>query len=475
MTGTDERRPARALVLTTVAVAVLGIGILSAVATVPASPAAAPHAGVSSISVAAAHTSSAFCAAPTGPTAGTTDYLTNTGAAAVPTTMTTVEDGGGQPATQTFAVPAGATLAVNPELGLPPGSHATAFTFGGGGVAVSQAVWGSFGWGMAPCATTVSDQWLFPSGSTAGGDNLDVALFNPTASAAMVDISFLTPGGPLTPQPYQGVVVGPGQLVDEGLGAYAQDLPQVATVVSVVSGALVADELAQWPTAPPTGLSLQLGATGPSTEWRFGATTTTSGGTVGFDVANPSPNPVSVTFSATLPSATVVPRTVTVPASSTATFTPSSTPGWPQQAPYAVAVRATGPVVVGRSVAAASGASGAGRGLTLGVPGAAVRWLVPGPGISTAPATAGGTAIRSISVVDPGSAAVPVTISPVGRPGVLARFVVAPGQLATLARSQLAGSVPFVVSASAPVVVEEDDGPTGAPGVVAWSGLPFAG
>jgi hypothetical protein len=468
----DDRRPARILVLAVVGAVVVGVGVLSAVLGVPAAPAPAPAPSPSAVAPAAAHTASTYCAAPTGASNGTTDYLTNTTAAGLSVTMTTAEETG-PTAPRVFDVPPRGTVAVNPQQGLPPGSRGTTFAVPGGGVAVSQAIWGSLGWGMSACASSVADHWIFPSGSTAQGNSLDLALYNPTASTAMADISFLTSGGLLTPQPFQGIAVGPGQLVDEALGAYAQNLTEVATVVSVESGALVAEELSQW--SSPTGQSLQLGATRAATVWRFGATPATPGGAVTFDVANPSPDPVTVTFTAALPSATVVPRAISVAGSSTATFTPSSTPGWPRQSAYSVTVESDAPVVVGRTVAAPSGAPSPGQGVTLGVAQPAARWLVPGPGIPSAPATTGGSQIRSLSVANPEAVPVHVVVTSLAHPGTLAALTVAPGQLAPLSGSQLSAAAPLVVSGDSPVVVEEDDAPTGAPGVVAWAGMPFLG
>ncbi len=365
---------------------------------------------------------------------------------------------------QSVDVPAGRTTAVNPGAGLAGGSIASSLAFTGGGVAVDQEVSGAGGWSLTPCASTVASQWYFPSGSTAGGNSLTLSLFNPTSTAALADVTFLTSNGLLTPQPFQGIVVGPGQLVDEDVGSYAQSLPELATVVSVISGALVADEFQQW-VGPSAGLSVDLGAIQTSAVWHFAATTTAAGSTVGFEVGDPSSSPVTVTFSAMLPSATVVPRTLTVAGFSTASFSPSSTPGWPSRTPFALTVQAGAPVIVGESVTAPAGTPAPGQGHSPGTSTPAREWLVPAPSAAGAPATGIATSIRSLSVVNTGDRPCRVTISALGRARPVVTLVIAPGQLADLARQQIPTHPPYLVMASSPTVVDADLVPS-SPGVV---------
>jgi len=198
-----------------------------------------------------------------------------------------------------------------------------------------------------------------------------------------------------------------------------------------------------------------------------------AGSTVTFDVANPSAAPATVTFDATLPSATVVPHSLVVAGSSVATFSPSSTPGWPQRAPFATTVRASAPVVVGRTVSAPPSAPGPGRGGSPAAPSAATRWLVAGPGSSADPVQSG-AAIESVSVADDASVPVRVRLAPLAGSGRAVALDLGPGQPAVVPAGDLHGW-PLVVSATGPVVVEEDDGPSGAPGVLAWPGLPLPG
>ncbi len=66
-----------------------------------------------------------------------------------------------------------------------------------------------------------------------------------------------------------------------------------------------------------------------------------------------------------------------------------------------------------------------------------------------------------------------MTFSVLGAARPLSTVVVDPGQFVTLGGRQVAGLPTYEVSATAPVVVEEDAGPSGAPGVVSSTGIPF--
>ena len=402
-------------------------------------------------------------------------YLTNTTAVPVHGTMTATSQvsGGSTPVRRRpIVVPPLDTAAVNPGAGLPAGSNASSYAFAGGGVAVTQVVSGPGGWSTAPCASTVGTQWIFPTGTTTDGNTVTLALFNPTTTAAMVDVSFLTTTGLLTPQPFQGVTVGAGQLVDEDVGTYAQGVTDMATVVTVVSGVLVSNEFERWGSRSSGGLALLLGSPQASPVWHFAQTTVVPRSTVVFQVADPSTSPVAVTFSAVSPTAAVVPHTIEVAGSSTAAFLPSDTPGWPRGVPVAVTVQATAPILVGRAVAAAPGAPAPGWGASSGVAESALHWLVPGPGVPGAPGIAG-AAIRSLAVANPGPRPVRVTFSVLGAAQAASVVVVEPGELVALGGRQVAGLPTYEVSATTPVVVEEDSGPSGAPGVVSSSGMPF--
>jgi len=235
---------------------------------------------------------------------------------------------------------------------------------------------------------------------------------------------------------------------------------------------VVSDEFQQWSSGGSSGVSLQLGAPELSRVWRFAQTTDSAGSTVGFTLANPTSAEVTASIALGLSSGSVVPRQVSIPPLSTSVFTASTATGLPKQVPFSVVVTAPVPIVVGRSVLAPTTATAPMWGASAATVTAADHWLVPGPGVPGAPGIAGAT-IDSLAVANPGRSPSTVTVSTLDgshRPMV---FTVGPDSLAVLGPKQLSGLAAVEVRASSPVTVEEDSGPTGAPGVVSSSGFPF--
>jgi len=462
--------PGRTAAVIAVIAVLLGVGLVSVTVPPPTAAPLPPSADGVAVAPGDATSASLFCIPGT---AGTdTVFLANATDAAARGVMTTVTSDGTAPVRRQVVVPAMGTAAVDPAGGSATAT-ATSFTFAGGGVTATQSVGSAAGWDSAPCASRVSSQWAFAGGSTTAGNSLTLSLFDPTAAPAMVNVSFLTVSGAvLTPQAYQGLTIAPGQLVDEQVGTYVQDQPTVATLVSSASGLLVATELQHQTVGSSTGLSLELGSPAPETTWHFAQTTAMPKGTVDFTLANPGTSTVTAQISVGLPSATVVPRLVVIPAMAATVFDASSMAGWPQGTAYALTVEAPAPIVVGRSVLAPPSARPPRWGASSGSSSPSTGWLVIGPGVPGAPAVAGAT-VRTLAVADPGGspASVVVTVLGGGRSGT--RATVAPHSLVVFGPSQIGGVGPYTVRSSVPVVVEADAGPSGAPGVIAGDGVPL--
>ena len=470
-----------------VVVAVSGIGIVSAAVGSPPRPAApAPTDGVT-IPAADSSASSAFCAGGASGyagLAGTTIYLTNTTSKPVAGVMTSrvapgTGSGGnstgtpGAPVLRQVEVPPMATTAVNPGSGLGSGDVASSFVFAGGGVTANQVVTGTGGWSAAACASQVANSWYFAGGSTTPGNAMTLDLFNPTSNDAVTNVSFLTASGVITPSNYQGLVVPAGQLVAENVGDFVQNNPEIATIVSAQSTAVVAYELQQWSSGSTGGLALRLGSPSLSSVWHFAQTTNASKTTVTFHVANPSTREGVATFTVGVPSATVVPIQVPVPAQSVVAFIASGSSRFPRQTPYAVTVSGSTGMVVSRSVQASNGSSPPLWGSIAGTRTTSTHWLVPGPGAGTAPGTPHATA-GSLGVANWGPSPARVRVSTLGTATAVGSFTVAPGSLVVLGPDVIAGLQVYDVSASQPVTVEEGDNPSGAPGVVSSAGVPFS-
>ncbi len=460
------------------AATVTAVAVVDAAAPFPAAPSVAGAFDAVPVIPDGAYSSSAFCAGGTGTAAATTVYLTNTTKRTVSGVMITVGPagaGGTVPSTRrALSVPPLGRAVVNPADGLPTGSNASMFTFAGGGVAASQVVSGPGGWSTAPSASQSSSQWAFAGGSTAQGNLLTLSLLNPAAAESVVNISFLTDIGVIAPQAYQGLVVPPGQLVTENVGDFVQNANAIATLVTAQSGTLVSTEFQQWSPGGSGGLSLRLGSPSLSDTWRFAQTTAVQGSTVDFYLANPGSGPAVATISFDLASGSVEPQQVEVAARSVAVFAASATAGLPHQVPYAVTVASSQPIVVGRSVLAPAGSTAPVWGSSSGIVTVTGHWLVPAPGVTNAPGTSGAT-VESLAVANPGPSPATVDVSRLGENHPVSTFSTPPGGVTVLGAGQVGGLSTYSVSSSAPVNVEEDSGPSGAPGVVASTGLPLLG
>jgi len=466
----------RTAAVVAVVLVLVGVGIVSLVVPAPAPSAPTPTGDGVLVAPADARLSSLYCASGAGVDAGAgatgVVVLANTTPTAVSGVMTSTAASGTASVYRDVTVPAHGTADVIPATGLPAGASATTFTFAGGGVTGTMVVGGPTGWSTAPCASAVSPQWDFAGGSTSDG-SLDLSLYNPTAAPAVVDASFLTTGGAvLEPQAYQGITIGPRQLVVVALGAYVQGQTNVTTLVQAASGSVVATELDRISTPNGGGLALVAGTPSPAATWRFAQTTAVQGGNVTIVVGNPGSSQVAASVTVGLSGATVTPRVLEVPAHAVATLAVSAVAGWPLGSPYSITVSATSPIVVGRTVAAPPVAAAPQAGVTGGTTGLSSSWLGVGPGSPGNPLVAT-AAIHSLAVADPGSGPVSVTVVPLGggRPIAMAR--IAAGGLVVFGSAAVGGLNPLLVEATGPVVVEADDGPAGAPGIVSTSGFPL--
>ena len=260
---TSHARPpvkGRWAVSVSIAAVVVVVGVIALA--VPRPGAAPPPGGTDGVGLApaGARSSSAFCTAGAGTAAASTIYLTNTTSHPVAASMTTVAAfTGGRPAS---VLPRGDRPTSRDGRGQPRARDAGGFD---GLDHRLRRRWGERGPSgrrsgrLVDGSVRVADllQLGVRRRLDRGRRQPHAPLFNPSASPATVNVSFLTPHGVMTPQPYQGLLVAPGQLVVENVGDYVQNVPAIATIVSADSGALVSDELQQ--TGSP-GLSLRLGS-----------------------------------------------------------------------------------------------------------------------------------------------------------------------------------------------------------------------
>jgi len=117
--------------------------------------------------------------------------------------------------------------------------EAVSIVSAGGGIAATESIRGVNGAAVAPCLTRASGSWWLTGGSTKKGQSLVLSVFNPYASAAVVAVTFQTPGGVVVPSGFQGLVLGPHQLAALSVHAVAPNVAPITTHVVATFGAVV--------------------------------------------------------------------------------------------------------------------------------------------------------------------------------------------------------------------------------------------
>ncbi len=407
--------------------------------------------------------------------------LTNTTTHPVTTTVTAVSDGGGR-AQSAVTVPA--RTALTPALpGVESGAwEAQTVVVSGGGLAVSQVVHNTLGWSQSPCQSTTAADWYFPGGTTAGGDQLAVSLFNPTSTPVVVDVSFTTPTGTVHPINYQGIVLEPGQVAVEDVAAEVQDAPTVSTVVSTRTGRVVAAEIQQFE-GTTDGLSLVPGVATPQSSWSVPLAQESPGGTSELDVFNPGSTPASVRVQVRLPSGPLAPLTARVPPGGTWALATSAETRIPKGQAYSARVTAVGAgVVVSRTVLRPDATQSPKAGMALAVEGLSAswpsgRWVVPPAGTTSTLAVAGAApAYLALLNTSGGPEEFAATAETATGSQTLATGTLAAGATALVDGAPLAaaGLDQIAVQSSGPMAVSADSTPSGGIGVVTVPGIALA-
>lgn len=411
------------MVLGVLAVAVAGI----AVANAQVAPGTAPSGQVTPPEVASVvsppgvESSVWYCpgAGTLGSASAETSLLAvNPGRRPLPATLRVV-DASGKAASKSVQLPARRETVLAPSSLVDGPWLAARLLVAGGGVSVVDRLSGAAGWSSAACASETATTWYFAQGSTASGDALRVSLYNPTAALAVVDLTFYAGTTVVQPAADQGLVVPAGRVVTADVNPYVQLRPSVATVVHVVSGSLVADELQVTASGGVSGIALAAGAPASAVRWVVPETVDPSGGSATLSVFNPTAGRERVFVEATLPSGRVGPLTEVVAPHTVWSLAASSQLRIPAGEPWTAVVRTKGRgVVVGRTLSAA-GSSPAGwgsAGAVAVVPGLSSRWLVGAP-VGWGEAAADGPGPFTVLVSNPGRHRVRARLFAVGPKG----------------------------------------------------------
>lgn len=471
-------------------VIVVVIAVLAGVAVVARSPGTIPPGGppvepASIVASPAAESSAWYCTGQTtaaGQLAPGSVVLTNTGSRTVTGTMHGVTDTGVR-VQNPVSVPAHRQVVAN----VPTPSTGTwlseAVTLGGGGVAVSQAVHGPSGWAESPCQSSTSQQWYFPSGVTTGSNALFIALFNPTSTPDVVDVSFVTIKGVVHPINFQGIVVRADEMQVESVSPYVQEQASVATIVQTRTGRLVASQF-QLFSGDGSGLALVPGSPNVERDWTIPQAEEVATGASSIDVFNPGPAAEEVTVRARLGSGPLSPFRARVSPDTTWVLSTGAQSRIPAGDPYSAVIEARGGsgVVVGRTVYAPSSAQAPQDGMAMAVGMLTTTtpsrlWVVPSPGSAATPALPGASpAHLAVTNLSGHRETYVVEVMGPKRSLTLASGVITSSMTLSLGPAVLAraGLNPLLVSASGPAAVSQDIGPTGSLGVVTMPGIPLS-
>jgi hypothetical protein len=350
-----------------------------------------------------------YCAEGTSAPNGRADelvYVANVGTAAASARVSVMA--GDAARTVPLDVPANTMVPVRVADVLPHAEPGVLVEASGGEVVVSHSLTGNNDVAIGPCASSPSPDWHFAAGNTSRGSQMWLALFNPTADDAIVDLSFATDTGPIAPEPYQGVVVPRASRVSIPVHEAAPRRLVVGTSVHARRGQVVAEQsLVLDGTDGRRGLAVSLGAPALARRWELPTGLLAPGRGQQVVVANPGEESADVTLHVRLDAAAeIAPQEVTVGPGSAVNVDLGPVP---TGVGFSSMVESSRPVAVETIASTVAPNAPPVRGLAsaLGQPAAANRWVL-------APARSSARANDFVAVVNPGRRAASLTASTVG-------------------------------------------------------------
>lgn len=181
-------------------------------------------------------------------------------------------------------------------------TYALSAQIDGGGVSAVQ-VTSRFGT-QSPCVSQGVTNWYASGFDSTVGSSAVLSVYNPTATAAVFNVTAYTPGGFASPASLQGVSVGPHAVLTLNLGAQIVATQNFGVQVTVLRGSLVAvgDQVSK------NVASFNYGTTTLASTAILPLVTTANGAIAQVRVANPGPAPATVTFKVKLGKFQVAPQ-----------------------------------------------------------------------------------------------------------------------------------------------------------------------
>ncbi|HLI15056.1 MAG TPA: DUF5719 family protein [Acidimicrobiales bacterium] len=336
----------------------------------------------------------------------------------------------------------------------------------GASVGVEELIHGPAGPVASPCVSEAGTEQLLAAGSTAGADDVALALYVPGATPGVASVTVHVGSQALAPPAFQGIPVAAGGLVVLNVGHYVSGRQLLALAVTSTGGRVVAGALEVHLVGRALVSALVPGALAPRTTWYFPGAPAAGAARQALDVYNPGPRPARVLVASKCAAGSPA-TTVTVGPGAVV-----EVPAAPGPLRWTLVTSTNGVGIVAQRAATVSRAlvppprhAGPsltalpplrpGFGLTTGTAAAHERWLVPG-GESDRHASV------LLSVSNPSRRALTFTVERLAGPSVggmpAPAALVVPAQGTTVVDlAQLVGArapvLPLVVTASGPVVV----------------------
>jgi hypothetical protein len=346
----------------------------------------------------------------------------------------------------------------------------------GGGVGVGESIVGGSSLGgpvylSSPCSLASGPRGFVPTGSTYGGSDVRVSIYDPNATPAVVDVGISTGVALTSPPAFQGLVVPPTGVVVLDLRRWVLQQSSLAVTATAVSGDIVVGALeltSETVTLASrsktnhavahvsvTGSSLLVGPDSGLNRWAFVSRQSRKGVASTFAVYNPGARSVSVSVSP--PGRTGIAEALTeeVPAAGTIDFATPVTVGGGIGFGSVVISAQGSPVVVARRTTRYRTRSLEELDSTPGTAGPHDQWLIPG-------ATSTSETEDVVALVDPGPLGAKVTLSELTHSSAVpVRFKiveVGPGTEMALDLNKILKKDPAFaveISATVPILVEQ--------------------
>lgn len=465
------RRP---LILVLVLVFLVG-GLVADRSPRPKLSAAAAQPGLAMPVAAAASALSSTWYCPAGGRGDTSIVMANpTGAPATGTVTLMGSDGGH--AVTSVVVPRLGRLALKEKDLLSAPYVAALVVLDGGEVTAEQSVVTGVGTITTACSSTSSDHWYLADGSTAKDAGLLLALFNPLAIDAVVDLSFSTEQGPTSPLDFQGVVVPARSLLVEDIGGHVRRRDHVATSVTARAGRVVVAGIQSFAESSPVkGAAITLGTPSLGQKWYFPEGYVNPGVSERYWFYNPGKRDAEVELTLDLERGSAEPFDLTVRAGGDLALDVNGESRIPPGVSHGARVRSTNgvPFVVARTITATAPSPRVGFSTLVGARLVGRRWLAAAGGATD-------TLDDWVVVQNPGSRSVAASIF--GLAGQQLLPIEGLQHLDLPAHSRKAfrlgdhikrADLPVLVTATGDVVVERDLYGSGSPGFTAALAVPL--